>query len=378
MGRKKCPDCDGEDFNSIHSKGNGDCKHCHGKGSVHDIGDALTEIATFGSVESETECKVCSGTGQCQTCGGEGYIYGDDGFEEEDDDYYDSGVTGSGGGQSYSSGGGSSGEGYYSPSTDYGSSGSENSERGYGRVLITIVIIIALAIGGYVIVKIGDKPESDSQPSTRQHYSPPSQQHGQPVLGPIPDNPATYPNEQQIENDAENYDGQPVHDKEKTDSALNSNGGDPIVLDITNFSNEAIQPTSLISVSDAQGNLIKLSDYNGGGHCGSARTYRKIKEGNNMLILKQQWSYTQQSKSEHFIVQFVAVDDHDESRIIKEFPKSNVILRAGTSDFVLTFNFDVSDISTRDVLLKLRYFQANGTFSGREESVGCFRLLPSQ
>ena len=64
-----CPDCDGPKISLFENVGCGKCSACHGLGKG--LMDELVE--TFGG---ESECYVCHGTGQCQTCGGNGEISG--------------------------------------------------------------------------------------------------------------------------------------------------------------------------------------------------------------------------------------------------------------------------------------------------------------
>jgi hypothetical protein len=73
--RERCPDCeiDIRGF-SFSSKGDGRCIECHGSG--HDTGsEAMVQFATLGVEDDKIDCPKCYGTGQCQTCGGTGYIY---------------------------------------------------------------------------------------------------------------------------------------------------------------------------------------------------------------------------------------------------------------------------------------------------------------
>jgi DnaJ-class molecular chaperone len=66
---KKCPDCDADAiFDS--SIGNGECSGCHGTGGEL---DPLEEFVEALSSQPQT-CKKCSGSGKCQTCGGDGYL----------------------------------------------------------------------------------------------------------------------------------------------------------------------------------------------------------------------------------------------------------------------------------------------------------------
>ena len=142
---RKCPDCKGPDLSSIFGgKGNGECRYCD-EGKIHDIGDALVGLAGF---DNYHYCEYCSGTGQCQTCGGTGYEYYDS------DSYSDSESSES----SYSSS--SSSESYYSsdyssysdysyspsPSTPYVKPQTSNYSGVYFFVLLFIISIIVISI----------------------------------------------------------------------------------------------------------------------------------------------------------------------------------------------------------------------------------------
>lgn len=63
----QCPSCDGphDGLFSI-NRGNGICSYCHGDGLERDLADIF--------VSTKTKCKECSGTMQCQRCGGTGRI----------------------------------------------------------------------------------------------------------------------------------------------------------------------------------------------------------------------------------------------------------------------------------------------------------------
>jgi len=71
---QKCPDCLYE-FMERTDKGSGKCRNCEGAGEASDPMDSFTEAATLGLTKADNICKKCSGTGQCQTCGGTGYVY---------------------------------------------------------------------------------------------------------------------------------------------------------------------------------------------------------------------------------------------------------------------------------------------------------------
>ncbi len=68
----KCPDCF---YEFMENKRSGKCRNCEGTGEAPDPMDSFTEAATFGLSKADNICKICSGTGQCQTCGGTGYVY---------------------------------------------------------------------------------------------------------------------------------------------------------------------------------------------------------------------------------------------------------------------------------------------------------------
>lgn len=72
----RCRDCESVDISGwgYPSKGNGRCKDCNGTGNDHDIAAAIT-LVTFGLARVNEQCRRCSGTGQCQTCGGTGLVY---------------------------------------------------------------------------------------------------------------------------------------------------------------------------------------------------------------------------------------------------------------------------------------------------------------
>lgn len=94
---KSCPDCRHTDFTG----GDGRCKVCYGDGidGFKSIADSFS--TALSGAKGNRDCGVCSGTGQCQTCGGEGKIYVDDGNRNSLDSNYSSSSSYSGG--SYSS-----------------------------------------------------------------------------------------------------------------------------------------------------------------------------------------------------------------------------------------------------------------------------------
>ncbi len=77
--KRGCPDCS---YNlSYLFKHDGKCKNCNGTGEAGDIAESIKDLITAGLVEADYTCRVCSGTGQCQTCGGTGYQY----YNEDED-----------------------------------------------------------------------------------------------------------------------------------------------------------------------------------------------------------------------------------------------------------------------------------------------------
>ena len=74
---KSCPDC--YDYASgLSLRGNGRCRKCRGTGDASSLkraGETALKYITMGGWGIDDECSECSGTGQCQTCGGEGWVY---------------------------------------------------------------------------------------------------------------------------------------------------------------------------------------------------------------------------------------------------------------------------------------------------------------
>jgi len=74
MGKKvKCPDCDSIKISPFLDEGDGNCSACHGSGEgglLDHIADAINPFSA-----EKTKCWKCHGTGQCQTCGGNGFVY---------------------------------------------------------------------------------------------------------------------------------------------------------------------------------------------------------------------------------------------------------------------------------------------------------------
>ncbi len=68
----RCPACDGfkGPFGAL---GNGVCAKCHGKKR------SLSSVLGAGTLEQESKCKECGGTGKCRTCGGTGEL--ENGFD---------------------------------------------------------------------------------------------------------------------------------------------------------------------------------------------------------------------------------------------------------------------------------------------------------
>ncbi len=86
--KRKCPDCNGSEVFILGTKGDGVCKNCEGSGRVYGPGDMITALINDFSKREKLEygevCPECSETGQCQTCGGEGYEYYNDESDDED------------------------------------------------------------------------------------------------------------------------------------------------------------------------------------------------------------------------------------------------------------------------------------------------------
>ena len=79
-GKYACKDCNSIDYKLFADKGDGSCKECDGTG--HDQGsEALSQFMSLGLADHKIDCKKCSGTGQCQTCGGTGLVVFDPDFD---------------------------------------------------------------------------------------------------------------------------------------------------------------------------------------------------------------------------------------------------------------------------------------------------------
>lgn len=136
----KCPDCDGIDIMGsglFGSRGDGRCSHCHGEGRVPDAIRGLA--APFVGCDPAEVCEVCSGSGQCQTCGGTGYVWSEEESSKGGDDRQDN----------YSSGY----DPYYesSSSRSYGSGGGGSSspdDTGLGCLGIFVFIFLIALIAG--------------------------------------------------------------------------------------------------------------------------------------------------------------------------------------------------------------------------------------
>ena len=63
----QCPDC--HSIKMFINEGDGKCAECYGTG----LGGALDQFSA-NIVGGKSECGKCSGTGQCQTCGGTGVV----------------------------------------------------------------------------------------------------------------------------------------------------------------------------------------------------------------------------------------------------------------------------------------------------------------
>lgn len=71
-GQRKCPDCETDLGSLFGEKGNGKCYHCQGEGKRYGVGDVIPGMV---GLDNYHDCEECNATGQCQTCGGTGYEY---------------------------------------------------------------------------------------------------------------------------------------------------------------------------------------------------------------------------------------------------------------------------------------------------------------
>lgn len=179
-----CLHCDNvselTDFTWNDYRGDGNCKTCNGTGEIDnslmkEFGVMVEVVMTLGldvkdDVPKTVSCPKCSGTGQCQTCGGSGRVkrkrFDDDDDseeenEEEDDGYEDEGYD------SYDSSDYSS----YTESSNAGTT--DNRSEGGG---ILLFLVIALSVFGLFYYNKTKKASSESLPqtySTPVSYSPP-------------------------------------------------------------------------------------------------------------------------------------------------------------------------------------------------------------
>ena len=94
--KRRCPDCEIDISGlSLSSKGDGRCIECKGTGRDRHS-EALVQAATLGLEGDYYPCKICAGTGQCQTCGGTGYEY----YYDDDISYHSENSSSAGSGSS--------------------------------------------------------------------------------------------------------------------------------------------------------------------------------------------------------------------------------------------------------------------------------------
>jgi len=167
--RHRCPDCLGLDYFAIPERGNGICKHCQGEGQIPELVDMFTALVDADSIHI---CPECSGTKQCQTCGGTGFEYynvydDDDSYEEAEDSYNDSNDSYSSYSPDYSSDSGyysSSNESYTSP-VSYRSNNDVKERSHDARIFIWLFIIGCLVVLLYFYNKTTKQPTVPIQSS---------------------------------------------------------------------------------------------------------------------------------------------------------------------------------------------------------------------
>lgn len=159
MNRSKCPDCNSVAINFFEKQGDGKCDKCLGQG----LGDLMDQFATTFVPDAKSRCLKCNGTGQCQTCGGTGFVHYEDSYTQ----HYDSSPKSSESSHPSeahvsSSPSDTNSSSYNSSPTDsttadyssYGSATSSSSTAGnspdlawLGWVVATIVIVVGGALG---------------------------------------------------------------------------------------------------------------------------------------------------------------------------------------------------------------------------------------
>lgn len=167
---ERCRDCDGTEFMGgglFSDIGNGRCSHCHGSGRLPSFISGLA--APFVDCEPDMPCDVCSETGQCQTCGGNGYVFiNESNSNDKKEEHSNHNGSSDSSLSNYPSGGYGGGS--------YGGSSSENPALGCvgALALIAIVSMIIGALKNTPVTYTNTLPNNSSSQliDTVRKYSP--------------------------------------------------------------------------------------------------------------------------------------------------------------------------------------------------------------
>lgn len=191
--KRECPDCDGTDMGLFtFSKGNGLCKCCHGNGYANDLNEAISLML----VGERIDCDCCSGTGQCQSCGGSGYEYYYSNIYDEEDNNEDESTYSNGDNQDYSTSSSIDYSSYITQRT-YAEDNDIGSVIGY---LLAILFVLTIFIFGVIKCNRNSEGTTYSEPSIQQNYSSIASQSAD-VIMKIPENVEEYPAEEKIKDD---------------------------------------------------------------------------------------------------------------------------------------------------------------------------------
>ncbi|MDR3696363.1 hypothetical protein [Mucilaginibacter sp.] len=200
---KCCPHCDtvAEEnyFTFKPIRGDGRCDFCHGEGEVDDslIAEAsrmIESVITLGFGHSDISdtkpCPKCSGTGQCQSCGGNGRVKND---EYEDDEYENHSDEDEGSTEEYDSYQADYSDddySYHTSSYDSEDSNSSSTASNFtptpasSNAGVIVIILLIIAVGIAVFISSSKKPNN---PIVSQTINTTSSQTGQsqPQVSPL-------------------------------------------------------------------------------------------------------------------------------------------------------------------------------------------------
>lgn len=160
---KNCPDC--REPGDFFSSGDGICKECWGSGTdwgkqIANIpGDIVLETLGMDDDGSDESCDVCSGTKQCQTCGGTGEIHVDD---DNDEDDFDNSVSNESNSDSNSKSSSDLDNYDFSDSDEFSYTSSKkrtSSSENYSTGCLVLIVLVIGVLGYYGYKSFDSKPE---------------------------------------------------------------------------------------------------------------------------------------------------------------------------------------------------------------------------